>query len=219
MTDIFREVDEEFKRDQFAQFLKKHGTLVVAGLVLFVAVVGGWRGYQWYNQKQAAAAGVRYEEAMRLSGEGKDAEAKTMLDALAADAPAGYRQLARLRLAGDLARTDPAAAIKAFDALAADTTLDQNFRDLASVRAGVLSVDTAPLDEVVRRLEPFAAPTQAWRMSAREGLATAAFKAGDTARATRFLDAILADPEATQQVRQRGEVLMALIRASAPAAK
>ncbi|HRJ70288.1 MAG TPA: tetratricopeptide repeat protein [Beijerinckiaceae bacterium] len=217
MSDIFREVDEEFKRDQFAQFLKKHGSLIIGVLLLVVLGVGGWRGYGYYQERRAAEAGGRYDEAIRLASDGKAAEAKAMFEGVLKDAPTGYQQLTKFRLASELARSDAAGAIKAFEALAADAGLDPVLRDLARVRAAVLLIDTAPLAEIEQRLQPFAAPGQAWRLTAREGLGLAAFKAGDAEKASKYLEQILADPEATQTVRQRAEILISMARAgSAP---
>lgn len=219
MSDIFREVDEEFKRDQFAVFLKKYGNVLIGLVLVLLLSVGGWRSYSYYQEKQAAAAGGRYDEALRLASEGKAAEAKAMFEALVKDAPAGYQQLAKFRLASELAHSDAAGAIKAFEALAVDPTLEQNFRDLAKVRASLLLIDTATLAEVEQRLQPFAAPGQTWRLTAREGLGLAAYKAGDVEKASKYLEQILADAEATQSVRQRAEILLSMARAGAAPTK
>jgi len=46
VSDIFREVDEEVRRDQFKKLWERYGIFFIALAVLFVAAVGGWRGYQ-----------------------------------------------------------------------------------------------------------------------------------------------------------------------------
>lgn len=219
MSDIFREVDEEFKRDKVAQTLKKHGNLIIGVMLLVVIGVGGWRGWQYLEARKAADAGKAFEAALTQISDGKADEGKAALDALAKTAPAGYRMLAQFRLAAELAKTDPAGAAKAYDALAADSALDQTLRDLAKVRAGTLLVDTASLADIQNRLEPLTAQGQAWRLAAREALGLSAFKAGQMDKAATYFDAILADPEASQTLRQRAEVLMSLVRAGAVQAK
>ena len=46
VSDIFDEVDEEVRREQFKKLWDRYGTLFVALAVLIVVAVGGWRGYQ-----------------------------------------------------------------------------------------------------------------------------------------------------------------------------
>ncbi|MCA0425782.1 MAG: tetratricopeptide repeat protein [Proteobacteria bacterium] len=212
MSDIFREVDEEFQRDKVAQTLKKHGNLIIGVLLLVVLGVGGWRGWQYMEAQKAAEAGKAFETALALVAEGKEAEGKAALEALAKSAPAGYRILAQFRLAAEQAKTDGPGAVKAYEALAADAAIDQTLRDLAKVRAGSLLVDSQPFDALQQRLEPLAGAGQAWRLSAREILGTAAFKAGQMDKAAKYFDSVLADPEVSQSMRQRAEVMMALVR-------
>lgn len=212
MSDIFQEVDEEFKRDKVAQFFKKHGSLLIGLALAVVLAVAGYRAYAYFEAKKAADAGQKFEAALALSAEGKEAEAKAAYEALAKESTPGYQALAQFRLATDLAKTDKKAAAQAFDALGASSTLDQTLRDLAKVRAGLLLVDTAPLADVQQRLEPLAAPAQTWRLAAREGLAAAALKAKDFAKAEQYLAQILGDPDAGRNVRERAEVMMSLVR-------
>ena len=63
MSDIFREVDEEVRRDQFKKLWERYGIFIIALAVLFVAAVGGWRGYQWWQAKQAAVSGAAFNSA------------------------------------------------------------------------------------------------------------------------------------------------------------
>lgn len=219
MSDIFREVDEEFQRDKVAQSLKKHGNLIIGVLLAVVVAVGGWRAWQYMENQKAAEAGKAFEAALALIADGKAAEGKAALDGLAKTAPAGYRTLSRFRIAAEEARTDVAAAVKAYDALAADTTLEASLRDLAKVRAASLQIDTLPFAELQQKLEPLTAVGQAWRLSAREALGTAAFKAGQMEKASQYFDGILADPEAPQALRQRAEIMLSLVRGGAVQAK
>lgn len=215
MSDIFQEVDEEFKRDKVAQFFQRHANLLIGLALLIILGVGGYRVYTYYETKKAAEAGLKFEGALTLATEGKPDEAKAALEAMQKDAPAGYQALIRFKLASDLAKSDKGGAAKAFDALAGDAGLDQHLKDLAKLRAGMLLVDSAPYAEIEQRLEPLAAPTQPWRMAARETLAAAALKANDALKAQKYLDLILADSEATRAVRERAEMMLALVLSGA----
>ena len=98
--------------------------------------VGAWRGYEWWQAKKAGESGAAFEQAATLAETGKHQEAEAAFAKLASDGTAGYRVLARLREAAELAPTDRKAAVVAYDDIAADNSAGQVIRDLAAVRAG-----------------------------------------------------------------------------------
>lgn len=210
MSDIFHEVDEEVRREKLKQLWERHGNLIVAFALLVVLAVGGWRGYEWWDARKAAESGTAFEAAVTLSESGKPAEAQEAFAKIAKDGTSGYRVLARFREAAELAKTDGAAAVKVYDALAADSALDRSMRDLAAVRAGLILVDSATLPELSSRLEPLTASDRPFRHTAREVLALGAWRLGDTAAAKKWFDLIAADAETPAGTRQRIEVLMTL---------
>ncbi len=213
MSDIFHEVDEEVRRERLQKLWDRYGTYLIVAAVLFVAGIGAWRGYEWWENKKAAEAGAAFEAAVTLSDAGKHAEAEAAFGKLAVQSTAGYRALARLREAAAISQRDPKEAVKAYDDIAASSALDQSMRDLAALRAGFILVDTAPFDELRRRLEPLAEPGRTFRHSARELLAMSAWRAGDMTAAKRFIDIIAVDAETPQGTRSRIDVLSALIAA------
>jgi hypothetical protein len=215
VTDIFQEVDEEVRREQLKKLWERYSTFIIAACVLIVLAVGAWRGYQWWQAKQAAASGAAFEEAVTLAEAGKHQEAAAAFAKLASDGTPGYRVLARLREAAELAPNDSKSAIAAYEAIATDNRLGQVIQDLAAVRAGYLLIDSTPYSEMVRRLEPLTAPDRAFRHSARDILALAAWKAGDTAMTRRWTDMMMSDPQTPPGPRSRAQILSELIAASA----
>jgi hypothetical protein len=213
VADIFSEVDEEVRREQLKRIWERYGILIIAAAVLVVLGVAGYRGYQYWEAKQAAAASASFEQAMTLSEQDKHAEAQAAFAKVAAEAPAGYRTLARLRAAAELSKTDPKAAVGAFDAIAADGSVGLAFQDAAALRAGMLLVDTAPLDEMRRRLEPLAEPSRPFRHSAREMLTLSAWRNNDFTAAKKYIEQVSNDPETPQGIRSRVDVLSALVAA------
>jgi hypothetical protein len=211
VADIFHEVDEEVRRDQLKKLWDRYSIVIVALAVLIVAGIGAWRGYEYWVAKKAAEAGSQFEAAVTLSEQGKHAEAEAAFAKVAADAPQGYRVLARLRVAAELAETKPAEAVKAYDDIAADAALGTMWQDLAGVRAGMLLVDSAPLADMTRRLTPLAEPARPFRHTARELLALSAWKNNDAAAARKYIDMVAADGETPPGTRSRVEVLSALI--------
>ena len=213
MADIFHEVDEEVRRERLQKLWDRYSIYIIALAVLIVAAIGGWRGYEYWQAKQAAAAGAAFESALSLSEAGKHAEAEAAFAKVAAEAPAGYRTLARLRAAAELAQTKRPDAVKAYDEIAADTSLGTTLQDLAAVRAGLLMVDSAPLSDMRRRLDPVAEPGHTFRHSARELLALSAWRNHDFTAARRYIDMIASDGETPPGTRARADVLSALIAA------
>jgi hypothetical protein len=215
VADIFHEVDEEVRRERLQQLWDRYSIYIIGLAVLIVAAIGGWRGYEYWEVKKAAAAGAAFESALSLSEAGKHAEAEAAFAKVAAEAPAGYRTLARLRAAAELAQTKRADAVKAYDELAADTSLGATLQDLAAVRAGMLMVDSAPLSDMRRRLDPVSEPGRTFRHSARELLALSAWRNHDFTAARRYIDMIATDAETPPGTRARADVLSALIAADA----
>jgi len=213
VADIFHEVDEEVRRERLQKLWERYNIYIIALAILIVAAIGAWRGYDYWQAKKAAAAGAAFESALSLSEAGKHAEAEAAFAKIAAEAPAGYRILARLRAAAELAQTKPADAVKAYDELAADASLGTTLQDLAAVRSGMLMVDSASLADMRRRLDSVAEPGHTFRHSARELLALSAWRNHDFTAARRYIDMIAADGETPPGTRARAEVLSALIAA------
>jgi hypothetical protein len=211
VADIFQEVDEEVRREKLKQLWERYSLAIIAVCVLIVAGIGAWRGYDWYVAREAAKAGARFEAAVTLMEQNKTKEAEAAFAEIAKDAPGGYAVLARVREANAIAASDKTAAVKAYDALAADGGVPPVFKDLAAVRAGILLVDTAQLSEMQRRLDALAQSGSSFRHSARELLALSAWHNNDAAAAKKYLDMIAKDLETPSGVRARADVLNALI--------
>jgi hypothetical protein len=211
-NEFIREVDEEYRRDRIAEVWKRYNGVIVALAVLVVAAVGGWRYWQHLERTRAEAAAARYQEALRLDQEGKGDEAAEVLRSLTSDSAAGYRLLARFRLAGETAQQNPEEGAKAFDALAADGAVPPVLQDLARLRAAMLRLDF-DVAAAQPALERLATPTGAWRHTAREMLGLAALKRNDFDAAGRWFDQVAADRETPQALRSRLEIYTAIVAA------
>ena len=211
MSELFDEVDEDVRRDQLKKLWDQYSIYIVAMALLIIASVGGWRGYQYLEAQKAAEAGAAFDKAAELSEQNKHSEAETAFADLAAKAPSGYRQLARLRAAAEAASRDPQAAVKLYDDIAADRSVNPPEQELARVRAAGLLLETSTYPNLLTRLEPAAAPGATFRHTARELLALSAWRANDTAAARKWLDLIANDGETPPSLRSRAEALQALL--------
>ena len=208
---FIREVDEEYRRAQMKQIWDRFAPLIIGASILIVLATAGYRGYLWWQAREAAREGDIYLTATDQLESDADA-AKAALARIASEASDGYALLARLRLAEASADAgDNAAAISAFDSIAADGGLDQPVRSLARVRAALLSLDSGDLAGARTRAEPLVKPGDPWRHLAREIVGIADYKAGDLAAAREAFLAIQDDAEAPADLRARSNVMVGLI--------
>ena len=211
MSELFDEVDEEVRREQLKKLWDKYSIYLIALAIVIVAGVGGWRGYQYLEAKKAAEAGAAFDRAAELADQNKHVEAEAAFADLAAKAPAGYRILARLRSAAEVAARDKPAAARMYDEIAADASVAAPERDLARIRAAQLLLETTTYPNMLQRLEPAAGKEGAFRHSARELLALSAWRANDTAATRQWLDMIANDGDTPPGLRSRAEALQALL--------
>jgi hypothetical protein len=211
VSELFDEVDEDVRRDQLKKLWDQYSIYIVAGALLIIAAVGGWRGYQYLEAKKAAEAGAAFDKAVELSEQSKHAEAELAFEELALKAPSGYRLLARLHSAAEAATHDPKAAVKLYDDIAADRSVGEPERELARIRGAGLQLDSIDYPTLLQRLEASTAPGATFRHTARELLALSAWRANDAAAARHWLDLIANDGETPASLRSRAEALQALL--------
>jgi hypothetical protein len=211
VSELFDEVDEDVRRDQLKKLWDQYSIYIIAGALLIIAAVGGWRGYEYLEAKKAAEAGAAFDKAVELSEQNKHTEAEAAFTDLAAKAPSGYRILARLRAAAEVANRDPQAAAKLYDDIAADRSVGTPEQELAKIRAAGLLLATASYPNMLARLEPATVPGATFRHTARELLALSAWRANDAAATRQWLDLIANDSETPPGLRSRAEALQALL--------
>ena len=215
MSDIFHEVDEEVRRDKAVEFWTKHQNLIFALAVLIVLATAGYRFYEYRSLQAAEAAGAAFQQALDLDRDGKAADARAALAKVVADAPGGYRALARFADAALTAKSDPKAGAAAYDALAADGSLDPLFRDAARLRAALARLSAGDAEAAKSQLETLATPTGVFRNTARLTLGAIAIQAKDYTTAGKWLDLVVADPAAPPSERQSAESLLGVVASNA----
>lgn len=220
MSDIFREVDEEIRREELNTLWDKYGIYILGLCAAIILGVGGFKGWQAYSRSQAETAGSEYATAVDLATSGKSDASLKAFSNLVGSAPKGYAVLARFQLAANQAKagnTDE--ALKAYKALAADTGLDAVMRGLAQVRASMMLLDMGKPADIEARVTPLNIPANPWRHSAREILALSAYQSGDLRKADQFYNEIIADPAAPTGIRQRAQLMISLLTPDLAATK
>jgi predicted negative regulator of RcsB-dependent stress response len=74
------DLDEQEQIDQLRAWWAKYGTAVLTVLVVAMAVLGGWRGWQWYETSQAVQA-RGYFEALEEAGRQQGDESVARINA------------------------------------------------------------------------------------------------------------------------------------------
>jgi hypothetical protein len=213
VSDIFREIDEELRRDNLLKLWARYRRYIV-GTAVFALVVAGsivaWRDHQ-LSERRAQSA--RYASAMNLARDGKDADALKVFGAVVHEG-GGYAVLAAFEEAALLAKSgDREAAAAAYDRIAATGELDPNFRGLAVLLSVLQRMPEADPQTTIDRLAPLTASGNAWRPSAIELTALARLKLGDKSGALDLFKS-LADDAATPQALRARAAEMAVALAS-----
>lgn len=213
MSDIFREVDEDIRHEKYRRLWDRFGVLVIGVAVLIVLGTGGYRGWLYWEELQAQAAGDKFYEAVRLSEEGDFTGAGAIYAELDT-ATGGYPALAKLRQATDLAiQKHDSEALAAFDALTRDTSLAPTLQDVAALRAAYLAVDLEDYPAVADRVEGLTGVDGPFRSAAREILALSAWKNGNIEAARSWISALEDDPATPGDVSQRVRFIADVINA------
>lgn len=212
MSDIFREIDDELRRDNLLKLWQRYGKYIiaVAGLAIVIAgLVVGWRQHQ-ASEREAQAA--RYASALAFARAGKDADAAKAFGALAQEG-GGYGVLAAFEEAEFLAKSgDKKAAIAAYDRLAAAPNVDPELRDLAVLLAVMHALPDGDPKAAIERLQPLTAKGSPWRASALDLTAAAKLNEGDRAGALEIYKQLADDLTAPQALRARAAELAAVLK-------
>ena len=210
--DIFREVDEEIKREQFSELWDKYGYLVLGTALAIVVSVAGYKYWKYQQVEQAQTYGSRFMDALTLASTGKKDLAQLSFTQIAEKGPRGYAMLAKMRDASvNASNGKMAEALIEYDKLADNGAVDPVFQDFSRIQAAMLRVDDADEAEMKKRLGPLAEGTSSWRHSARELLGLSAYRAGNISGAENYYNQILSDRSAPGGIRQRAEMMLSLI--------
>jgi hypothetical protein len=176
---FLREVDDAVRASNLQSIWKNYGRWIVGAVVAGLLAYAGW--IIWQNRQQAAAeaqseAFVTAVDKLK-AGDLKGGRADLVKFANADQA--GYRAMAKLMLANiDGEQGKNAEAIKGYATVAADSTLPQMFRDMATVRQTSAEFDILKPQQVIDRLRPLSKPGNPWFGSAGELTAISYMKLG-----------------------------------------
>ena len=216
---FFREVDEAVRQERYKALWDRYGLIVIVLAVALIVGVAGYNLWTYWQTSQSQEAGAEFTQALALQADPDPSKAREAFEQLVQDGPRGYQVLARFQMAAADARAgDTEKAVTAYDALATDGSVDPILQGLATVQAATLRVDDADYAEMERRLKGLVEAESPWRFSARELLGLSAYQHNDMQAAEEQFSALLADQKTPPNLRERANMMLALIVSSgAPA--
>ena len=215
---FFREVDEAVRHDQYKQLWDKFGIYIIVLAAALILGVAGYKGWTYWKERQAQNAGAEFVQATGLKLGSEPAKADEVFEELVEDGPHGYRVLSRFQLAAGQAKAgERDKAVAAYDELATDGGVDPILQGLATLQAATLRLDTADYAEMERRLKGLIESGTAWKYSARELLGLSAYQHKDVSTAEEQFNALLGDQGTPPNMRDRANMMLALIVSSTPA--
>jgi len=212
VADIFKEVDEDVRRDQMVALWRRYRWAVIAGVSLVVLGTAAGVGWREYTTAKRAERGAAFAAAAELAAGGREGEAAQAFDALAKDAGDDLAALARLREAAALAASgDGPGAVAVYDRIAADGSVDPVLREFADLLAARRQLDDGDAAAAERRVTALASGAGPWRHLAREVEGIAALQDGRTTEARAIFKELAEEAGVSAGVKRRArEVLAAL---------
>ena len=211
MSDVFQEVQEEYRREQMAKLWAKYRIPAIGGALALILAVAGYQGWTYWNTQRISASSRGFDAALALLDNDDKKGSAERLAKVSADGTSGYALLAKFQEAALRAELGgQKTALKLYDEISRATS-DPLFRDYAVLRAGLLTVETASLEDTKKRIDSIATGSGPWRVLAMELLAYASWRADRKDEALKLYAQIDATPSAPATTKRRATEMKALI--------
>ncbi len=211
MSEIFREIDEELRRDNLLKLWSRYGRYVIAIAAVVLITAGGVAAWRAHLLSERRAQSARYAGALALAGAGKTADAATVFASIAQES-GGYAVLASFEDAALLAKSgDLKGAARVYDRIADASGVDPAFRNVALLLSVMQSMSGADPHTTIDRLAPLTAPGNPWRPTAEELTAAARLKLGDNKAALAIYKGLADDLTAPRSLRARAAEMAAAL--------
>lgn len=203
---FIEEVTEEVRRDRLFATFRKYGWIAV---VLVLGIVGGAAFTEWQKATRAAEAKAFGDSILTaLDADSPEARRTALAGAAtAADGNPDRLAIQKLLLASD-PTADKSGTLAALDAVIADASVPQIYRDLAVLRRVIVAGTDMDISARRAALDPLAIPGRAFRTLALEQMAYLSVEAGDTDAAITQLRTLSTDQEAPVGLRQRASQMI-----------
>ncbi|MBX4336164.1 DUF2659 family protein [Bartonella raoultii] len=214
------EVNAEVRQEKARAFWKRYGFSIIAAVIVFLLMIVIYQIYHHEQMKKAGDIGDAFLKSLDLADTHHFDEAIKQLENVKASHFGGYPFLARLREASlRMEEGDTVKSVEAFDSVAMDEKAPQILRKVAKIRAAYILIDTGTLDDVKKRVKDMDNDIDPMRMSAREALGLAAYKANKMDEAVDYFKKISEEGALGIKITDRAQIMLELIQAEGKANK
>ncbi|MGD9616770.1 MAG: tetratricopeptide repeat protein [Alphaproteobacteria bacterium] len=212
MSDIFREIDDELRRENLLQLWSRYSRYIIAGIVVLALIIGGIFAWRQHLASERLAQANRFSAALALARQGKENEAAKLFAEVANNGggygiPAAFQHAALLAKTGDLQ-----GAFAVYERLAASSEVGREYRDLAALLAVMHQFPDADPQTVIERLAPLTVDGNLWRATALDLTAAAKLKAGDSGGALEIYRKLADDLAVPRELRARAAEMAAVLK-------
>jgi hypothetical protein len=207
LSDIFREVEEDVRRERLELFWKHYGYYVIALVGLILLSVGGWQLWLRHQAQERDKESLVFVAAQRIS---TPREAEAAFADLTKTATGGYALLSKLSQANALyVSGQMGASIDLYKQIAQS---DKGpIGAVARLRAAWALADNASRESVAELLAPLNDPASAWRQMAGEVLAFADYRASRLRQSQAEFQALADDSASPDALRSRARTMAAFL--------
>ncbi len=210
MNEIFREIEEDIRRDQMSKIWKKYGSwllTIILAIILLTVILVWWRQQQENQQYERA---IIYQNAQDIIASGNYTNAEDLLLNLVKYED-GYSMLARFELAALRVKSGKLeAAINLYKGISEDQGVFYPYRQLSMIKQALLligmpEINADSLADMNRTLEKsLKAPTPlALALSINEVRILLHLKLGQILEAKQGIIRIIDNPNAPVNMRRR----------------
>lgn len=201
---FLREVDENLRADQLAEFGRRWGKALIAAIVVGLIALAGWLWWQNHSRNVAGEQGEQLQAAFNDIAANRDAAAAKPLEELSKSRVDGYKAAALMSQAViAVDKNDPKTAVSKLKAVADDSSLAKPYRDLALVKQTMIEFDQLQPQAVIDRLKPLAVKDSAFLGTAGELVAVSYLRQGKRKEAGALFGQIAKDENVPETIRQR----------------
>jgi hypothetical protein len=212
VSDIFREIDDELRRENLLQLWSRYSRYIIAAAVVLALIAAGIFAWRTHLASELQTQANRYSAALSLARQGKEQEAAKLFADVASTGggygiPAAFQQAALLVKIGDRQ-----GAIAVYDRLAASTDVGREYRDLAVLLSVMYQLPEGDPQNAIERLAPLTQDGNPWHATALDMTAAAKLKAGDRGGALDIYQKLADDLAAPRDLRARAAEMAAALK-------
>jgi hypothetical protein len=206
VSDIFREVEEDVRRERAQRIWKRYGTYSIAAGVLVFVGIGAWQMWQRHDRQEREKISAQFVAAQRITNPRDAANAFVDLKGRK-----GYGEIARLSQASAMfVAGQRKEAIDLYKEIAASDSGPVG--SVARLRAAWALAETATRTELAELLKPLNPPGSPWRENAHEVMAFADYRALDIKSAQAKYAELAVDPKAPDALKARAKAMSDFIK-------